>query len=172
MYNRNRFDNRGAMERGNKAVDLFVKLAKLRGWVVEKSLDFQDIYQHIDYSIHKAGTVYSVDVKAAKRIRASDPLEQYSWVWLELRGVNNKGWIYGGKADLIAFQTMSGFLFVKRENLIPFIAQHIDKTKLALRPELAHYGLYYRRGGKDSDILSLVELKRLEKEIRFGVWTE
>jgi len=155
---------------GMRAETLFVELAKARGWRVQHASAQQDMHQHWDFEIARDEVRMRLDVKAMKRQARGDARVQDTWTWLELRGVNvgNSGWLYGGQSDLIAFQTCTDFLLVRRLALIDLVEKLVD-------PELprvqyareAHYRVYSRAGRHD--LITMVETERV-REISEEVW--
>ena len=67
----------------------------------------------------------SVDVKAPKRVRRSDPRPSSEIMWVETKNVRGKpGWVHG-KADLIAQEIEGrGFLVLSRPALARFAEAH------------------------------------------------
>jgi hypothetical protein len=69
---------------------------------------------------------------------------------VEIKGVNNsKGWLYGGKADYISFETIDYWLVVNREKLKQFISEKCKDKIKALNTKDALYKLYTRDGRND-----------------------
>jgi hypothetical protein len=137
----------------------------------------QDIHEHWDYEIAKEGAVLKIDVKARKRISRSDLGAQDEWLWLEINSVRkeDRGWLYGSKSDLIAFERETDFLIVKTEDLRILVPQKLQlsgnanpknsKEKYAWADSApnAQYKLYQRKGRHDvltlfrfSDLASIV----------------
>ena len=168
-------------DQGVKAEDAFRTAMEDQGWTVKKASRLQDMNEHIDFIIRKVDTAtrkcieYAVDVKAAKRTKRSDTACQDELIWLELHGVreHDDGWIFGSKADIIAFQNTDGsFLFVTIDEIKSFIEQHVDQTQSADNPTAAVGKLYRRRDAcaqqqpnplqkHHHDVLTLVRRKEL-----------
>lgn len=162
----NQFDKSGkCLEAGNLAEEEFIRLAKLKEWTVSKSSNYEDINEHWDYKIENKENVFLIEVKAMKKLSRSDEQAQDNWIWLELHGVRDKGWINGGKADLIAFEKSNSFVFADRIELIKLLPELIKKDEFVTSPYEAKYKLYQRTGRKD--ILTLVELNKLLPIIKF-----
>lgn len=118
MNQRNQFDNRDSLELGENAQNKFKKMAETKGWTVTDASSQEDIDEHWDFLIKKDDKNTKVDVKAMKRINRNDANLQDEFTWIEIHGVrpNDEGWLYGGKADHLAFETKTGFIIVIRRN--------------------------------------------------------
>jgi len=101
-----------------------------------------------------------VDVKARKRLARSDDEAQDSWLLLELHGVgaNNRGWLYGSQAHLIAQETSDAFLLLSRRGLIEYVERYVDQSSRAKSSKEAQYTVYNRRG---ADLLTWVKREHL-----------
>jgi len=116
---KNKYDPTGEnLKRGKKAENAFKEILKKHGFNPIPSTEQEDINEHWDFKIKKKGKEYKIDVKSMKKIGRKDEEVQDRWHWIELHGVrkNDKGWLYGGKADFIAFETKESFLIVRRLN--------------------------------------------------------
>ena len=166
---RNQFDTKDCLERGERAETQFARLAVSRGWKVTEAIDRQDIDDHWDVLIEKGAERYRVDVKAMKRIKRGDANVQDRWVWIELRGVREgeRGWLFGGKADWIAFERAKSFVIVERKTLAALILKLVDPKAIVTSPALAHYKVYQRPHRLDK--LTLIETTQLDT-IRLAEW--
>jgi len=166
---RNQFDTQDCLERGERAETQFARIAISHGWKVTAAVGRQDIDEHWDVLIEKEGARYRVDVKAMKRIRRHDALTQDEWVWIELLGVREKdrGWLYGGKADWIAFERRQSFVIVPRAVLASLVLTLVDPQARVTLPELARYKVYQRPHRPDK--LTLIETTQLDK-IKIEEW--
>jgi hypothetical protein len=166
----NRFDKDGSnLKQGLRAEHLFAQIAKAKGWEVYEPSNYQDINEHWDIEIRKNGKSYKVDVKAMKKLNRKDSIPQDEWHWVELHGVRkyDKGWLYGGKADLIAFETKTSFIIVRRQDLIELVEDKVDfSTKVEFSSE-AKYKVYQRRNRHDK--LTLMKTSDL-REIKIAEW--
>ena len=163
---RHKFDASDCKERGDTGELIFTNLAQNRGWNIGYASPDENMYGHWDILISKGKEVYKVDVKGMKRIsRYGDEL--YDWVWIELHGSmhDNKGWLFGGNADFIAFETDKSFLMLERARLAKFIPTLIIPG-LAKDVSEAKYHIYNRR---DYEQLMLVEIEKL-RSIKAGEW--
>ena len=112
---KNKFDKTDCLERGEQSESIFKTLAIRNKWEVFKSTESENIDQHWDYRIVKEKEIYRVEVKSAKKISRSDNFIQDGWTWIELHGVreNDGGWLFSGKADLIAFEKQNSYVIQK-----------------------------------------------------------
>lgn len=153
---------------GNKAEFAFERLAKKKGWVVNKAHQQEDMYEHFDYIIFKDGEVHRVEVKSRKRINRHDEIFQDDYIWIELENVRgDKGWLYG-TADLIAFEEENDFKLVKREDLVRIVELLVKPEKVE-SPYKALYRLYNRNNRGDK--LTLIRSVDLEKAL-WEVWSK
>ena len=158
------YDKKDSLELGLKAQQRFTEYAKNEGWEVHDSSEYEDINEHWDKRIIKDTYDFKVDVKGMKRISRNDQNVQDEWHWVELHGVreNDKGWMYNGKADLIAFETKKGFIMIKRERLINLIDSTVDfKGDIVFNPNNAHYKIYKRSHRQDK--ITLIETEKIKK---------
>jgi hypothetical protein len=165
---RNRFDNKDSLELGEKAEGLFVEVARQAGWLVFPSTKDENIDDHWDFRISKEAGDFKVEVKSAKRLHRNDSEVQFEYTWVEIHGVRPKdtGWLFG-KADLIAFEKESSFIFVKRLDLLAVVNKKVNLVAKVRDPKDALYKIYTRDGRKDK--LTLVRTSDIE-EIKFMEW--
>ncbi len=104
---RKKFDKSDSSELGEKAEKLFRETASKKGWEISNASKDGNKHALRDLLIQKNDQRFKVDVKFRKRINSGDAGVQYKWIWIELHGVweNDRGWLYDGEADLIAFET-------------------------------------------------------------------
>ena len=171
MSRRNKYDRKDSLEIGESAQFKFKELAEAKGWKVTPANEQQDIHEHWDFFIEKDGEQSRVDVKAMKRIRRSDPYPQDKLVWIELHGVRDydEGWLYGGGADHIAFETKQGFIIVKRQDLIELLEKTVDFKDQVSSPAKALYKIYQRPGRPDK--ITMIETRKL-LELRYAFWIQ
>lgn len=170
MYTkRNKFDNRDSLEIGEKAEKIFAKLAERKGWTVIEASHNENINEHWDFLIYKPSESYKVDVKAMKRLSRYDSSVQDTWFWVELHGVRHydPGWLYGGKADLIAVEKGEAFVIVKRVDLIELVERVVDRDAIVFSAKEAKYKVYNRHGRPDK--ISMIETKTIET-IKWDEW--
>ena len=165
---RNRFDKKDSLELGEKAEGLFVEMARQSGWQVSASSKDENIDEHWDYRIAKDKEDFKVEVKSAKRIHRNDSGTQFEYTWVEIHGVRPKdtGWLFG-KADLIAFEKESSFIFVKRLDLLAVVNKKVNLVAKVRDSKDALYKIYTRDQRKDK--LTLLPTSDIE-EIKFMEW--
>lgn len=166
---RNKYDNKDCLEIGNKAEELFLRILDSKGFSYQKSNQNQDINEHWDYLIEKDGISWKVEVKARKRIQRTDKNVQDDWIWIELHGVrpDDRGWLYGSKADIIAFEMEDSFIIVKRDELIKLVEQVVDFNSQVNSANDARHKIYQRSGR--SDKITLIESEKL-RTIALAEW--
>ncbi|MDI6603202.1 MAG: hypothetical protein QME57_03760 [Patescibacteria group bacterium] len=165
---RNRYDARDCLEIGIGAEDQFSILIQKLGWNIIRSTNEQDISEHWDFEISQFDKRFKVDVKGRKRRYRHAESQQDEWIWIELHGVRfyDEGWLYGSKADLIAFETKDSFIIVERLKLIDLVAKKVDFQMRVNTPQEAEYKVYQRSGRPD--LLTLIKRTDLD-----GIkWTE
>jgi len=155
-------NNRDNLKMGEKAELKFIDVAIKFGWDLTQSALEEDKRKHWDYIISKDGKEYKVDVKAMKRLAKHVGEPQDEWIWIELQGWGNPGWLYGGIADLIAFEMKYGFLIVKREDIKKIILEKVDLYTKVANAEDAKYKLHKRNTG---DISTMVRAEDLEEVV-------
>jgi len=165
---RNRFDKKDSLELGEKAEELFVEIARKSGWQVSDSSKDENINEHWDFRIVKDELDFRVEVKAAKRIHRNDRGVQFEYTWVEIHGVRPKdtGWLFG-KADLIAFEKETSFIFIKRLDLLAVVNKKVNLVAKVSDPRDALYKIYMRDKRKDK--LTLLPSNDIE-EIKFMEW--
>lgn len=166
---RNQFDKRDSLEQGERAEKSFTQTATSRGWEVSASPELENIERHWDYLICKGDERFKVEVKSLKREGRGDKDFSCHWVWLEFHSVrqNNRGWLYQGEADLIAFEKTSSFVLVNRLELISLAEKLVDMNSRVRSSREAKYKLYQRPGR--FDLISQIEMSKIE-EIKWDEW--
>jgi hypothetical protein len=136
---------------------------------VSASTGRQDSDEHWDLLIVKPGETDRVDIKAMKRIARRAARTQDDWVWIELRGVRQgeRGWLFGGKADWVAFERATSFAIVPRAALAALIPKIVDAKSRVTKPAAAKYQVYQR--ANHPDLLTLVEMTQSDK-IKIAEW--
>jgi len=158
---RNRFDKKDSLELGRHAEDAFARLAIQHGFKVTASSGKENIDEHIDYVIERDGKSHKVDVKSIKRKSRGDKELQDEFLWIELHSVrkNNQGWLYDGKADLIAFELKESFRLVERLELIKLVEKLVDFEAKVTSSKEALYKVYSRKDR--SDLLTMIRSEDL-----------
>lgn len=159
------------LQMGQKAEREFKELALKRGFNVKHATKRQDMQEHWDFLLDNGAETIKVDVKAKKRIRRHDRDAQSDWVWIELHGVrpDNRGWLYGGIADYIAFEVDGAFVLVRRVHLIAVVERLVDFTEVAFSAQTAQFKVYGRRGRYDK--LTLIPASAI-KAIAWDTWSK
>lgn len=159
------------VQAGKQTEKQFAEIATRRGWLCEFASHRADCNEHWDVKITREPLSFLVDVKGRKRIGRSGQLQD-EWIWLELHGVREKdmGWLYGGCADLIAFEMPDSFMLVDRDRLIDLVEELVPPT--AERVEIsdqAKYKIYQRYGRRD--LITMIESVKIQP-IAFQIWSK
>ncbi len=166
---RNKYDKRDCLEIGHRAEGVFARIAAQKGWKVTAASNYANINDHWDLLIEKESEKYRVDVKGMKRVSRRDSDVQDEWIWIELHGVreHDRGWLYAGKAELIAFEKKGSFVVVKRDDLIGLVKQLVDMDTAVYSARDARYKVYSRSGRPDR--ITMIETGKL-KSIEWDEW--
>lgn len=166
---RNRYDKKDSLELGHRAEDSFARLAVKHGFKIRPATEKENIDGHFDYAIERDGKSHKVDVKSIKRKSRGDTELQDEFLWIELHSVreNNKGWLYDGKADLIAFELSKSFRIVDRLELITLVEKLVDFEAKVSSPKDALYKVYSRKSRPD--LLTMIKSDDL-LGIRYVDW--
>ena len=155
--NRRRYSN----ATGRVAEVRFVRAARRKGLLVNKSSHTEDIHEHIDYWLAiKDGGKWGVDVKGNNL-----PDE----IWCEFKNVKgNPGWMYGG-ATIIAFDMPEegGFAIVDRQELAFFCEKHVS-TEVVKDKREAYLKRYTRKDRED--VITILKLHDLKSLVSYRVW--
>lgn len=157
-------------EMGLSAETLFMEVGRKLGWKVIPSPPKCDYLEHWDFMISNYTGSFKVEVKSRKRINRSDVEPNDVWTWIELHGVleKHKGWLYGSKADLIAFETATGFVLIERVRLIQLVEKLVKNIHVKRASE-AKYCLYSRN--REYDLVTLIETKHIIAN-QWAVWVK
>lgn len=149
-----------SVEVGDEGQKNFQAVAQGRGLITIPATRTQDMLEHWDFIFYRNGVPYKVDVKARKKMSRSDRDPQDKYIWIELHGVGprNRGWLYGGSADLIAFERAFDFVLVRRLDLIKMVEELVTRERVET-PSEAVYKIYSRPNR--SDLITLVETEKL-----------
>ena len=146
---------------GKRAHQEFSSLAQTKGFIVTDAPLYVDMRNHIDLYLKKKDKVFSVDVKAMKKINRYDSAAQDKLVYVEFKNVRgDRGWLYGD-ADLIAFETKETFEIVSRKNLVNYCEQNVERKFVSYAREALYK--FYRRDGR-KDLISIIELNKIPKK--------
>ena len=166
---RNVYDKKDCLEIGQKAEAVFAGIAAAKGWRVTAASNYANINDHWDLLIAKGAEKYRVDVKGMKRLSRGDSSVQDEWIWIELHGVreHDRGWLYDGKAELMAFEKKESFVIVRRGDLIKLVERLVDLNTTAYSARAARYRVYSRPGRPDR--IAMIETEKL-KPIEWDEW--
>tara|TARA_R100001086_G_scaffold58245_1_gene26616 strand:- start:8316 stop:8813 length:498 start_codon:yes stop_codon:yes gene_type:complete len=147
---------------GRVAEVRFIRSARKKGLLVNKSSHTEDIHEHIDYwlAMSSNGNRWGVDVKGNNL-----PDE----IWCEFKNVQGKpGWMYGG-ATIIAFDMPEegGFAIVDREELAFFCEKHISNEVVTDKRQ-AYLKKYTRKDRQD--VITILKLHDLKSLMSYRVW--
>ena len=166
---RNRYDKKDSLELGRRAEDSFARLAVKHGFKVTASSEKGNIDEHFDYVIERDGKSHKVDVKSIKRKSREDKELQDEFLWIELHGVraDDRGWLYDGKADLIAFELANSFRIVDRLELIALVENLVDFEAKVSSSKDALYKIYSRKSRPD--LLTMIKSEDV-LQLRHAEW--
>jgi site-specific DNA-methyltransferase (adenine-specific) len=138
---------------------------------VTAASNYANVNDHWGLLIEKGKEKYRVDVKGMKRLSRHDSNVQDKWLWIELHGVRerDRGWLYGGKAELMAFEKKESFVIVRRGDLIKSVGKLVDLNTTVRSARAARYKVYSRPGRPDR--ITLIETERL-KSIEWDEWSK
>ncbi len=148
---RNRYDKKDSLELGQNAEDQFARLAVKQGFKISASSGHSNKDEHFDYVMERDDKTFRVDVKSRKRVAREDKETQDEYLWIELHGVrvDDKGWLYAGHADLIAFELSKSFRIVDRLELITLVENLVDFDAKVSSSKDALYKVYSRKSRPD-----------------------
>ena len=144
---------------GYDAEQRFKHKATSLGFNVVRPPGVYDRLEHWDLHL-----MLKVDVKHMKKINRFDSAPQDEWHWLELSSQygDNKGWIYGSRADAIAFETRASWVIVTIQGLKDLIERTIPKDAWVKTAAEAKYKRYARLN-TTNEAISLVETDLLKQ---------
>ena len=147
---------------GRVAEVRFIRSARKKGLLVNKSSHTEDIHDHVDYwlAMSSNGNRWGVDVKGNNL-----PDE----IWCEFKNVQGKpGWMYGG-ATIIAFDMPEegGFAIVDREELAFFCEKHVSNEVVTDKRQT--YLKKYTRKDRQ-DVITILKLHDLKSLMSYRVW--
>lgn len=140
------------------------------GGKCKKSTKHEDIYDHIDFwwDSPRKGRI-GVDVKGIKKNNRLDDYYDDTIQWLELQNVKGyPGWLYG-KAEYIAFRTMSSIIFVKRDKLLSFALKAIKGKDVVYDTPDEFYVPYKRKKWGRDDLSFKVPTSDLVELADFSI---
>ena len=140
------------------------------GGDVARSTATEDRKDHIDFwwESPRKGRI-GIDVKGIKKNSRSDSNVDDTIQWLELQGVSGyPGWLYG-KAEYIAFRTLTKIIFVKRENALSFALESIEGKEVVYDTPKECYVPYKRKKWGRDDLALKARTEDLVKIADFCI---
>lgn len=147
------------------------KIESVLGGKTEKSSEEEDMYDHVDiwWDTPKKGRI-GIDVKGMHKWSRSSTQYTEDVHWLELRNVQgNAGWLYG-KAEYIAFRTLTQIIFVKRTRLLDFAIRAITGKAVVYDNPNEFYVPYTRRRFGRNDLLVKVRSHDIQHLASFTIF--
>jgi hypothetical protein len=165
---------------GRAAEQRLEDIALAYGCTVTRSTPMADAKDHWDVCVvmpsTEGGATYRIDVKAMKKMARNDATASTTHTYIELHGKHryNQGWLYGGMANLIAFEIPTGFLLCHRTVIKDFITAKVDRSKVVREAGMAALYKVYERNVGDCDQVTLVALKDLAAfpNLVFAEWCD
>lgn len=115
---------------------------------IARSVEGTDKYCHWDYALDLGAGLVKVDVKGMKSFsRGEHPQDQYLCVELHGNHPMNSGWLFGGLANIIAFEMYKGFLLVDRKVLCTYVNKVVKRIAVTTSRE-AILKVYNRQGAE------------------------
>ena len=140
-------------------------ICKTLGGACSHSSKKEDMIDHIDiwWDSPKKGRL-GIDVKGLKKSRRRDTTYDDTIHWLEIQNVRgDNGWLKG-RADYIAFRTLTKIIFVKRETCLDFALKKIEGKETVYDTPKECY-IPYKRKKFGRDDLTLKALNSDLEEI-------
>lgn len=178
---------------GDHTEKQFSLLASRYGWTATPSSDYENMREHIDFHLKKAERNHPIDVKGMKALSRSNAVVQDEWHVIEFiavgfprqkictyrppfdpalpdfsAGSGRAGWVYG-RADFIAFETKTQWLFVPPKELIAECIRIVDFDKTAPYARDAQYKVYSRP--ERGDLITLIHKSDLVG-LSAGAWNK
>jgi len=155
------------MYSGQKTENKFYNLMKINDWTIWKANPKEDMFNHFDFWIKKSDRKYMVEVKGMKKISRSDDVSQDEWTCVELKGIEDSGWLYGGDIKrIIAFEMRFGFRFILCGELKNLVDKYTKPIYVNSSRE-AQYKIYRRESTKNRfSEITWIESNKL-KEIQY-----
>lgn len=167
MNKKNMNYNQTCYGRGMKAENEFVIAMEKTKNKCFKATSYEDINEHFDIYVISEGRKITFDIKAMKKKSREDKNIDEGIIWIELKGVKDEGWLYGGKADYIVFEKKLSFIAVEREKLINIVESKIDRNKIVEKAEEALYKIYSRKGR--NDIITMIKMEDINEIIEWEI---
>lgn len=141
---------------GTQAEHAFARSCCIQHMRFRPATKYENIVQHFDFVVEMEKDIFvKVEVKSVKSRRRGLPPDPRV-IFVELKDIHgNAGWLYG-KADLIAFQQLDGFVFVPRDRLVKFVEELRPQCRISLQSGVYHT-LYSRSSRQDLIIVLDIE---------------
>ena len=147
---------------GRVAEVRFIRSARKKGLLVNKSSHTEDIHDHVDYwlAMSSNGNRWGVDVKGNNL-----PDE----IWCEFKNVQGKpGWMYGGATSIACdMPEEGGVAIVDREELAFFCEKHVSNEVVTDKRQ-AYLKKYTRKDRQD--VITILKLHDLKSLMSYRVW--
>lgn len=142
------------MRKLNPSEEKFKQKALTIGMIVVESSEYEDMYEHIDFTVN--GITY--DVKETKKLRRGDANLDPNVIWLEIKNVRGeKGWLCSN-VDKIAFERLDYFYIVDRQRLLEFTRGFVGHGAIYPNPK---YKRWYQRVNR-KDVITYIYFKDIE----------
>lgn len=151
-------------DRAEVAEKGFVSTAEHYSINCRKGSKGDDKHRHIDYYMFIRGVLFgTVDIKARKKISASDCNVQDEFAWVEFLNIGGGyGWLKG-EQDFVAFEREGDFVLILREKLCEMALDKCDITNMVKYPRDALYKGYRRKNRKDlSSLIKFDDVLKLD----------
>ena len=147
MYGGGRYATAATRAMGRMAEVRFMRICGERyGYRYRVANRKENVVDHFDFVIQGGS---KVDVKAMKSARRGGPVDP-NIVYVELKNVSGgNGWLYG-KADYIAFEQPTGFLFIDRRELASFV--NMRRPYMRRAEYSGVYNTLYSRKGRNDEV--------------------
>jgi len=143
-------------------------MANSLGYEVAIASEAQDKAEHWDVLLDGS---LKVDVKAMKAFQRGGDLQD-KYICVELHGAKQdiRGWLYGSRADIIAFRHGMDFYLFGGRNLSSLLSSQVDMDSVAYCSSDAVKKVYNR---KENEWISWIERKDIESnKCVFQIWSE
>ena len=157
------FNSQTCREKGDNAEQLFLDACNKQKWTQKHFKEAQeyDYKHHVDCIMKINDKELWVDVKCCRSLRRGWA-EQSEYMWVEL---NNNGWLFGGKANVIAQKINDAqFALLDRLKLCDYVKATVQvHLPIVPYPEQSYMRVYLRDSKKNGftlrHALSLISLK-------------
>lgn len=169
MATANQFTTDFSLSQGRSAENVFIAMAKSKGYTVTLANPHQERVEHWDVRLEKSGSPsLTVEIKSAKSFPILHKGERTkNFFLLENKGVSgHDGWLWG-KANVVAFEAENGFYIVPRKTLVEIFQKKCAKEWVDRR-EFMLYKTYGRRDRQDE--VSAILISDVTATRNFSFW--